>query len=356
MAELIEGPPRPYTKYIPEILKDSVGKWIMHEVVEPGIIAHTDSAGKKIFTVRAASTPNGRYSTETMRAISALARKYAGGAMRFTQAYSMEFIVKDMATANELRAELAKLGFPVGGWGGHLWNMTSCAGYFHCALAAVDAPSVLQSIANDLSKYFNKEELPAKLAIAVSGCPSSCGNTFLPDISIGGIHTEIPVVTEAAKTCDMQGTAFSCPVGAIQLKPLPDGSRTIEIRENLCIGCGLCLAACGGIIFKTPEKTDGHAIMVGGKAAASKQGTTLGRIVVPFMPNEPPHYPKTVKVVRKIVETWKKDAKKGERIADWVERIGWEKFFERTGLPFFEQNLEYLDLRGITTLRNASGR
>jgi sulfite reductase beta subunit len=353
---IIEGPPRPYSKYIPAVLQDSIGKWIMHEVVEPGIIAHTDSSGKKVFTIKAPSTPNGRYSTETIRKISAIARKYGEGSMRFTQAYSIEFIVKDLKTAEKVKEEMNNLGFPVGGWGGHLWNMTSCAGYFHCALAAVDAPSLLQAIANDLSKYYNEEDLPAKLAIGVSGCPSSCGNTFLTDISIGGIHTEIPVVTDAAKTCDMQGTAFSCPVGAIQLKPLPDGTRTLEIRENLCIGCGLCLAACGGIIFRTPEKTDGHALMVGGKASASRQGTTLGRIVIPFLPNEVPHYPKTVAAVRKIVETWKNDAKKGERISDWVERIGWEKFYERTGLPFFEQSLEYLDVRGITTLRNGSGR
>lgn len=352
----IEGPPRPYMNYLPEILKESAGKWIMHEVVEPGVIAHTDTNGKKLFTVHTASPPNGRYSTDTLRKISALARKYGGNGMRFTQAYGMEFIVKDLDAVKNIKGELKSLGFPVGGWGGHLWNMTSCAGYFHCALAAVDAPSLLQAIGNDLSKYFNEEELPAKLAISVSGCPSSCGNSFLPDISIGGIHTEIPVVTEAAKNCDIQGTAFSCPVGAIQLKPLPDGTRTLEIRESLCIGCGLCLGACGGIIFQTPEKTDGHALMVGGKAAASRQGTTLGRVVVPFLPNDVPHYTKTVKAVRKIVETWKEDAKKGERMADWIERIGWEKFFERTGLPFFEQSMEYLDIRGITTLRNVSGR
>jgi sulfite reductase beta subunit len=137
---------------------------------------------------------------------------------------------------------------------------------------------------------------------------------------------------------------------------LPDGSRTLEIRANLCIGCGLCLSACAGIIFQTPEKTDGHAIAIGGKASASRYGTTLGRIVVPFMPNEPPHYEKTVAVVRKIVETWKADAKKGERISDWIDRIGWEKFFMKTGLPFFQQSMEYLDLRGIMTIREGSGR
>lgn len=353
---MMEGPARPYTKFIPESLKESVGKWVSHSIVEDGVIEHTDSNGRSVFTVKAASTPNARYSTVTMRKISALARKYAGGSMRFTQGLNMEFVAENLETARALKKELGDLGFPVGGWGKHLWNMTSCAGYFHCALAATDSPSILQSIANDLSTYFNEDELPAKLAISVSGCPSACGGSFLPDISVCGVHTEIPVVTEDVKKCDLQGTAYTCPVGAIQLKTLPGGEKSLEIREKLCIGCGLCVGACSGIIFTTPEETDGHAIIVGGKASASSQGTTLGRVVVPFMPNEPPFYPKTVKAIRRIVEAWREDALDGERIADWVERIGWEKFYQKSGLPFYEQSMEYLDIRGITTLRNGSGQ
>lgn len=353
---MTEGPPRPYTEFIPDYLKNSIGRWVSHRVDKTGIIEHVDDAGRKIYTLKAAATPNGRYSTDTMRKISGLARRYSGGSMRFTQGINPEFIVKSHEDAVSLRKELRELGFPVGGWGDHLWNISSCAGYFHCALAATDAPSITQSVVNDLADYFDKNELPAKLTIAASGCPSSCGNSFLTDISISGIHTEVPVVTEEVRNCDLQGTAFTCPVGAIQLKNLPNGEKTIEIREKLCIGCGLCVGACGGIIFRTPELTDGHAIAIGGKASASSYGTTLGRIVVPFLPNEPPHYEKTVGVIRNIVDTWRKDARKGERIADWVERIGWEKFFEKTRLPFYHQNLEYLDLRGITTMRNGSGK
>lgn len=353
---MTEGPPRPYTGFIPEYLKDSMGKWVSHRVDDKGIIEHVDSQGKKIYTLKAAATPNGRYSTETVRKISGLARKYGGGSMRFTQGINMEFILKNHEDALAIRKELNDLGFPVGGWENHLWNVSSCAGYFHCALAATDAPSIAQSVVNDLAGYFDKDELPAKLTIAASGCPSSCGGSFLTDISISGIHTEIPVVTEDVKSCDLQGTAFTCPVGAIQLKSLPNNEKTIEIRESLCIGCGLCVGACGGIIFQTPEETDGHSIAIGGKASASSYGTTIGRVVVPFMPNEPPHYEKTVKVIRNIVDTWRKDARKGERIADWLERIGWEKFYEKTRLPFYHQSLEYFDLRGITTIRNGSGK
>ena len=353
---MIEGPPRPYADFIPEFLKGTVGTWVSHRILEPGIIEHTSSTGKRVYSLRAAATPNARYSTDTIRKISQLARKYAGATMRFTQALNMEFITSELDQTEDLKKELELLGFPVGGWGNHLWSVTSCAGYFHCALSATDSPSVAQKLGNELVEYFNWQELPAKLTVSVSGCPSSCGGSFLADISVNGIHTEVPVVTPDVKKCDLQGTAFTCPVGAIQLKPTPEGERTLEIRQNLCIGCGLCVGACGGIIFESPEKTDGHSIAIGGRASASRYGTMLGRIVIPFLPNEPPHYEKTVGAVKRIVDTWKEDAKKGERIADWIDRIGWEKFFERTGFPFFEQSMEYLDVRGIATLRDGSGR
>ncbi len=352
---MVDGPPRPVANFLPPVIRENYGQWASHSLVAPGIMEHVSKTGKKVYTVRAADPPNGRYSTGTIRKISALARKYCGGYMRYTQAVNMEFFVDSPEKAQELKRELEALGFPVGGWGGHLWNLTSCAGFLHCALAATDAPSVAQALGNAMFKYYRDEELPAKLSMAVSGCPSSCGGSFLTDISISGIHTEIPIVLPSAKACDLQGTTQSCPVGAIQLETV-DGERHIAIRKKLCIGCGLCLAACSGIVFETPEKTDGHVIEIGGKASVSRTGTTMGRVVVPFLPNDAPHYPVTVKTVERIVDTWKKDAKKGERIADWIDRIGWEKFYRKTKLPFYEQSMETLDIRGIMTIKDSSGR
>lgn len=347
---MTEGPPRPYTKYIPKVIQSNIGKWRTHNIVKPGVIEHVSSLGEKLYTIRAASTPNCRYGTSTIRKIADLADKYSFGSMRYTQAGNMEFFVTSLEAVEGLTKELEALGFPIGGWGDHLWSITSCAGYMHCAMAATDAPSIAKRLGDSLYKYYNEDELPAKLTISTTGCPSACGGGFLPDISIVGIHTEIPVVTDAVKNCDLLGTTLTCPVGCIQIKQ-EGGQRTIEIRQNLCIGCGLCVGACGGIIFKTPEETDGHAIVVGGKASATTTGTQIGRIVVPYLPNEPPDYKLTVKLVMRIVDAWRADARKGERMAAWIDRIGWEKFFLKTRLPYKEQSMEDLDMRALATLR-----
>ena len=47
-----------------------------------------------------------------------------------------------------------------------------------------------------------------------------------------------------------------------------------------------------------------------------------------------------VKVIRQIVEAYAADARKYERVGDWAERIGWERFFEKTGLEFSEHMID----------------
>jgi sulfite reductase beta subunit len=57
-------------------------------------------------------------------------------------------------------------------------------------------------------------------------------------------------------------------------------------------------------------------------------------VVIPYIPNEPPRWPTAVKWIKKILEVYSQHAKKYERVGDWIERIGWEKFFELTDIPF----------------------
>jgi sulfite reductase beta subunit len=79
---------------------------------------------------------------------------------------------------------------------------------------------------------------------------------------------------------------------------------------------------------------DGIAILVGGKVSNSRQAPKFSKLVIPFLPNNPPRWPEVVDAVKNILETYAKDANKYERVGEWAERIGWEKFFEKTGIPF----------------------
>jgi dissimilatory sulfite reductase (desulfoviridin) alpha/beta subunit len=47
------------------------------------------------------------------------------------------------------------------------------------------------------------------------------------------------------------------------------------------------------------------------------------------LPNNPPRWPEVSAMVKKILYTYKEDARSWERVSDWVERIGWPRFFEK---------------------------
>jgi sulfite reductase beta subunit len=74
--------------------------------------------------------------------------------------------------------------------------------------------------------------------------------------------------------------------------------------------------------------------MAGGKVSNRISAPKFSKVVVAFIPNETPRWPTLAKTIRQIVEAYEKNAHKYERLGEWAERIGWEKFFEVTGLEF----------------------
>jgi len=85
---------------------------------------------------------------------------------------------------------------------------------------------------------------------------------------------------------------------------------------------------------------DGLAILVGGKVSNARTAPAFSRLAIPFLPNNPPRWPEVVEAVHSIVEIWIKDARKGERVGQWIERIGWESFFKKTGIPFSDKHID----------------
>lgn len=62
----------------------------------------------------------------------------------------------------------------------------------------------------------------------------------------------------------------------------------------------------------------------------------------------PPRWPEVVQTVKKIVEVWAANAHKHERVGEWIERIGWPKFFKLTGIEFKKQHIDDFKHGGLT--------
>ncbi|MGD9009958.1 MAG: sulfite reductase, dissimilatory-type beta subunit, partial [Desulfobacteraceae bacterium] len=104
-------------------------------------------------------------------------------------------------------------------------------------------------------------------------------------------------------------------------------------KNERCMFCGNCYTMCPSLPLADTEG-DGIVIMAGGKVSNRISPPKFSKVVVAFLPNEAPRWPSTVKTIRKIIEVYAAEANKYERLGEWAERIGWERFFEKTELPF----------------------
>ena len=44
--------PRHFWQYFPPVIQKNYGKWLYHDILEPGVLVHVSETGDKVFTVR----------------------------------------------------------------------------------------------------------------------------------------------------------------------------------------------------------------------------------------------------------------------------------------------------------------
>ncbi len=347
------GPPH-YEKFLPPIIKDNYGKWKYHEILKPGVMVHVGATGDKLFTVRAASPR--LLGTKRIRKFAELADKYCGGHLRFTSRNNVEFLLTDDSKIDSLIAELKELGHSVGGVGNAISNIVHTQGWVHCHSAATDASGVVKAVMDDLHDYFDgTKEVPGKLRVALACCLNMCGAVHCSDIAILGVHRRPPRIQGGLnKVCEIPNVIASCPTAAIRPVTV-DGVPTVEIDEEGCMFCANCFSVCPALPM-ADALNDGVSIWVGGKVSNARSEPTFSKLAIPFLPNTPPRWPEVVDAVRNIVEVWATRARKFERMGEFIERIGWPKFFELTGIEFQKEHIDDFKNAGLSFKRSAQLR
>lgn len=129
--------PHKYDDYFPPVIKNNFGKWLYHEILEPGVLLHVAEGGAKCYTVRVGGTRT--MSITHIRELCDIADKYCGGYLRWTTRNNIEFMVEDEAAMKALRDDLnsrkfdgGSFKFPVGGTGAGISNMVHTQGWVHC--------------------------------------------------------------------------------------------------------------------------------------------------------------------------------------------------------------------------------
>ncbi len=336
--------PRHYDEFYPEVIKKNKGKWSHHEILEPGILVHTSVTGDEVFTVRCAGA---RLMTVThIREICDIADKYCDGHVRFTTRNNIEFMTTSKDMVDALKADLSQrkfpggsFKFPIGGTGAGISNIVHTQGWIHCHTPASDASGTVKATMDAVFADFQDHRMPAKLRISMACCLNMCGAVHCSDIAILGYHRKPPILDHEYldKVCEIPLAVSSCPTAAI--KPakveLPNGEtvKSVAVKNERCMYCGNCYTMCPSLPLSDKEG-DGIVLMAGGKVSNRITPAKFSKVVVGFIPNETPRWPTMVSAIEKMINAYSNGANKYERLGDWAERIGWERFFDVCELDF----------------------
>lgn len=342
------GPPH-YEQMLPPIIKENYGKWEYHEILKPGVLVHVAESGDKLYTVRVGSPR--LISIYFIRDLCDLADKYCDGFLRFTSRHNVEFLLTKEENIDPLIADVKAKGLPVGGTGNSITNMVHTQGWVHCHTPATDASGIVKAVMDELFEYFETMKLPAKMRISLACCLNMCGAVHCSDIAILGIHRKAPIVNHETirSSCEIPTVIASCPTAAIRPNPK---LKSVEIKEERCMYCGNCYTMCPSVQIIDAEN-DAVSIWVGGKVSNARSTPMFSRLAIPYLPNNPPRWPEVVDAVKKLVELWAANAKKGERMGEWIERIGWEQFFQLAELPFTDKHIDDFTY-AVTTFRSTT--
>jgi sulfite reductase beta subunit len=334
MASIDNGPPD-YREYLHPVIKQNYGKWKYHEHVKPGVLKHVGETGE-IYSIRVGSPR--LVSIDFIRDACDLADEYCEGYLRFTSRNNIEFLTADAARVDPLITACQEKGLPVGGTGRSLRNIVHTQGWVHCHTPAADASGIVKAVMDDLYEYFVRDDLPAQLTVAMACCLNMCGAAHCSDIAIVGVHRTVPRLDHdlIRKGSEIPSLVACCPTAAIRPDPK---NQSVTVVEERCMYCGNCYTMSPGMGIMD-AKNDGVAILVGGKVSNARTAPSYSRMVIPFLPNNPPRWPETIEAVRQLVEVWQAHARKGERMGEWIERIGWERFFTLTEIPFTDKHID----------------
>jgi len=335
-------------KYLHPLMTKNYGKWKYHDRPRPGVLRHVAHSGDQIWTIRAGTQR--QMDVGTIRLLCDIADKYAEGHVRFTIRSNIEYMVSKAEKVDPLIAELEKHGFPVGGTGNSISMIAHTQGWLHCDIPGTDASGVVKALMDELIVEFKREEMPNRVHLSTSCCEINCGGQA--DLAIIVQHTKPPVINHdlVANVCERPTVVARCPVAAIR-PAMVNGKPSLEIDETKCMCCGACYPPCPPMQINDPEYSK-LAIWVGGKNSNARGKPTFMKMVASGLPNNAPRWPEVSEVVKRILHVYKDDARPWERMADWIERIGWPRFFEKTELPFTKYLID--DWRGSRSTFNAS--
>ena len=253
-------------------------------------------------------TRNGKISADEMYAIADAARRFGSGEVAFTTRQTAEVQRIPFENIQPFCEFLSMHGLLVGGTGPRVRPIVSCKGTT-CVFGLCDTYGLSEKIHDLFYKGYHTVKLPHKFKIAVGGCPNNCVKPDLNDLGIVG--QRVPTVdADKCRGCKKCQVESACPMKVAKVE---DGKMVID--PDACNHCGRCMSKCpfGAISYQ-----DGYKITIGGRWG--KQ-VARGQLLSPIFGTED----EVLAVVEKVILFFRDQGTPGERLADTVKRIGFER-------------------------------
>ncbi|MCB6994093.1 4Fe-4S dicluster domain-containing protein [bacterium 210820-DFI.6.37] len=254
-------------------------------------------------------TRNGRITAEESQVITEAAKLYGDGYMMMTTRLTIEVSGIDYENIDDFRKYIGKAGLETGGTGKKVRPVVSCKGTT-CQYGLFDTYELSNEIHWKFFKGYQDVTLPHKFKIAVGGCPNNCVKPNLNDIGIIGAKAPVfdPSKCRGCKKCQMEKV---CPVNAAKVL---DGKLAID--PAACISCGRCVAKCP--FHCSDEAIYGWRLYIGGRwGKRAAHGQMLDKL---FTDKQ-----EVLDTVEKAILLFRSQGASGERFADTINRISFEK-------------------------------
>lgn len=263
----------------------------------------TDNFNARIITV------NGKITNEQAKVIQEAAAKFGSGDLEFTTRLTVEVPGVPYEKIEEFQEFIAQAGLVTGGTGSKVRPVVSCKATT-CQYGLLDSFDLSEKIHNEFYVKWHSIVFPHKFKIAVGGCPNNCVKPTLNDLGIVG--QRIPNFDEdSCNGCKKCSVEAACPIGAAKVV---DG--LLEIDKDKCNNCGRCVGQCRFDAIEDGEY--GYKIYIGGRwGKLIAHGKPLTKI---FKTEQ-----EVMDTITKTLLFYREYGITGERLANTIERLGFEK-------------------------------
>ena len=267
-----------------------------------------NNKGTNNFNARIITT-NGKITAQQAHVIAEAAEKYGNGEVTFTSRMTVELPGIPYDKIPEFQAFLATAGLATGGTGAKVRPVVSCKGTT-CQYGLYDTFGLSKKIHERFYLGYRSVALPHKFKIATGGCPNNCVKPDLNDLGVIGQRIK-EIDLEKCKGCGKCKITEGCPMKAASVV---DGKLVID--ESICNNCGRCAGKCP--FGAVGEGSQAWKVCIGGRWGKKVgQGIPLTRL---FTSEED-----VLNTVEKTILFYKENGLPGERFADTIARIGFDK-------------------------------